>query len=370
MFIRRMLLGGLLDPDTVDLAGQLGEQFDLKTQILPSSSPKEESSLATILAGAEIAFICLDDGTSLPWLDYLNRRDLEIPIIGLFSNYDDDQCDMEPLLQASSLGLDGVISLPLCAEAMEAQLLRYFQPRRPQEPEEPIAQAQETPEPAKIASSFIANASPKNQALLKTLVDNSNETAFLVAGPAGCEIELLLKEISLHTKRATELIDLTEAAPQAILQPEKISSDSKCRVYFLPFPRPPRPVPETLAGLVRLDLEPLQFRPTDLAQYAANWLPKLYRACRPEGSSVDLPKGISQSLLSYPWPGEFAELWRCLQRLALCPASGPLPPPLRKSPNPEAVEELVRASAHAAFLRQKKFIDEARDTIQPPLVQV
>lgn len=363
-----MLFAGLSDPDSIALATEQCAQFNLQLESLPKKPPSKESDLTAILLGAEIAFLSLDGpGHSLSWLKCLTRGNLQIPIIALFSKENYQANFMEPLFKASSFGLDGVLPLPLNAQDLHAQLLRFFGPLRPQAPKEPKSQDSVAPEPANFTSSFIANCSPQNQALLKVLADNQNAPAFCLTGPPGCELALLLKEIAAQTKRTVELIDLTGPTPANVPSVENIEPNSKCCVYLSPLGMPP---PDHLNKLPRLVVEPLQFRPADVAEYVATWLPKLYRACRPEGAPMRLPSGIDVGLLSYSWPGEFAELWRCLQRVALTSSSDPLPAPLKGPSGTESWEEIAQASARAAFERKQRGELSAHKQPASHLVQI
>ncbi len=331
----RVLISGLTSPEqTAAIAAHL-RRHGLEPVGLPAVPPAGPEAFRELTRNAVCALLDLDQpGPALEWQTVFRSRRPTLPLLALF-----EHAGLAELLPASSDGLDGALRLPVRDAAFD----RFITPWVPAlaatrsdsdsglagsvDALDSPAQPPANPLPARHLSPL----SSANQALLGQLAGNPQCKRFIVHGPVGAEFHLVARELAALRGMEDAAIQFSPRAPnpgdRLLVTSDPIAFErtkAQCALLI-----DTDRLVESGTNCVVLTLRPLYRRPQDVAFYVKRWLPELASVShRSPPLPSPLPLTWCQALLTCSWPGEFAQLWSTLQRLAVLPEDEPFPSPL------------------------------------------
>lgn len=329
---------GLPGSDTDPVASLL-ETAGVSIVDLPAEPPASAESLRQLTRQAGLAIIDLDLGPpALAWQRALRSHRPALPLVGLYA-----KADLTELLKVGIGGLDRAIKVPVAPAALAELIAPWLPaPAAPALREAGKKQHASATRKKRHAATHLSPASEANQALLEVLALNPAANRFIARGPAGAEFALLALEIAARHKIDELDIALTPpksgAAPRLLVTREPGVFHATAAPFALLIEEvaglPPAAVenPTHPGGPPVLRLTPLHSRLPDVAHYVTRWLSVIGVAALNPAPLLPLPPAWRHALLAHVWPGEFAELWRTLHRLALLAPDAPLaaglaPPP-------------------------------------------
>lgn len=323
---------------------------------LPSSPPASAEAFRELTRGAVCALLDFDQpAASLDWQNTLRARRPTLPLLALF-----EKASLDDLLPAGIEGLDGALRLPV----RDAIFDRFIAPWVPAAPSSSTRtsgslhdsnEAALFPPHAKAAAlpaRYLSPLSQANQDLLRRIVDNPQCNRFIIQGPADAEFHFAALELAamrgfdeadvrFDGRADTSTVGLLVTSDAALFR----RTTAPCALLI----DTTRSVEPSTTNVV-LVLRPLYRRPQDTAFYVKRWLPVLAAAAhRPDAVKFVLPVEWCHALLTCAWQGEFNQLWQTLQRLALIPYDGDLPPPLEAPHGLAGFDQALRVATARAY---------------------
>jgi hypothetical protein len=302
---------------------------------LPPAPPSSAEAFRELTRGAVCALLDFDQpSASLEWQNAFRTRRPTLPLLALFEN-----AALDDLLPAGIEGLDGALRLPV----RDAIFDRFIEPwvpasastatgssGSPHDSNDAMSfssQAKTPPLPAR----YLSPLSSANQDLLRKIVENPQCNRFIIQGPENAEFHLAALELAAHRgfdESAVRFDDRDDSSAEGLLVTSDVGlfrrTGAPCALLI-----DSKRLIEPATTNVVLVLRPLYRRPQDTAFYVKRWLPVLASAShRSDAAKAIVPLNWCHALLTCAWPGEFEQLWNTLQRLALLPDDGSLPPPL------------------------------------------
>jgi hypothetical protein len=320
---------------------------------LTETAPATGEALNPVLASSEFAVLDLDTGPSaLAWLGLLRRQRPEMPLVAAF-----EYCDLAALLTTAPHGLDGALVLPVSPEQLDAFFAPFigrFKTAAVMTATNSLSTAAPFAAPETLLkAAHLSPASSANQKILGTIDARPKAARFIAHGPAGSEFTLLALEIASRRGWREADIHFGPGAPPAsarLVVVRSLELPAACATHQTILHCH---AGETLAaqddGAVVLSLLPLGQRLSDVAHYTARWLPVLATACLQPAPPLPLPDDVRNILLTHSWPGQFSELWRTLEQIALTAGSGSVPENLRAAGASASFDEFVQRTAARAF---------------------
>ncbi len=326
---------------------------------LPPTAPATPAELRQLTRQAGFVLLDLDQGAAaLAWQRALRTHRPALPILGLYAN-----ADLAELLVAGRAGLDRAIKLSSSTTAL-AHLFAPWLPASSADAATTALPVVETRKNGHVAA-HLSPASEANQSLLNVLAQNPGATRVIVRGPVGSEFTLVALEIaSGHKIDESEIAfdwypKKTSPGPRFLVTRDAATFRTTAVPVALLIEETDATDPGTLSGDtgILLQLAPLNQRPADTAHYIHRWLPVLAAAAGNPAIMLPLHPEWRHALLADMWPGQFAGLWRVLQRLALLTPGSTLPRPLAPPPGTvfdfESLTSVATPRAHRAWLARR-----------------
>jgi hypothetical protein len=350
---QRLLFLGKPDAPLREQLIDLLRKHDFSLVDLPEGTPATDDALNPVLSSSVLAVLDLDTGkTALAWLGLLRRQCPEMPLIAAF-----EYSDLDGLLATAPHGLDGALQLPVSDKNLDEFLTpligRFKIDVTPAAINSQSTAAPFTAPKGLLTATHLSPSSSPSQKILNKIDAHPKATRFIAHGPAGSEFTLLALEIA--SRRGWQEADIhfgpgTPTSTARLVVVYSLETPAQCATHqtILHCHSGETPAKKD-DGTVVLSLLPLDQRLSDVAHYTARWLPVLATACLQPASPLPLPDNLRKILLTHFWPGQFSELWRTLEQIALVARSDFLPQNLKIAESSTTFDELVQRTAARAF---------------------